>query len=32
MNLSKVFDCIPRDLLVAKLRAYDLTIDAVTFV
>ena len=30
MNLSKAFDFMPRDLLIAKIHAYGLPIDAVT--
>ena len=29
MDLPKVFDCIPQDLLVAKSYAYDQSLDAV---
>ena len=32
MDLSKAFDCIPRNILAAKLHAYGLSNDAVTFV
>ena len=32
MDLSKTFVCIPHDLLVAKRRAYSLSVDAITFI
>ena len=32
MDLSKVFECIPHDLLVAKLHAHGLSMDAITFI